>query len=200
MKRHAIIILAAGSSSRFGYPKQLVKHNSISLIRHALAEASKSSEQVLVVLGANFELIKNEIGDYPASLLVNNPDWEEGMSSSIRCGLSELLKKDPLIDAVIFMVCDQPFADASLLAGLVAKYKEGNKAIIASAYKDTIGTPVLFDKAYFPVLLELKGQSGAKKIITENIDAVAPVPFPLGYVDIDTKEDYKNLKKKFPKN
>ncbi len=61
--------------------------------------------------------------------------------------------------------------------------------------KNIIGTPVLFNKTFFKPLLELKGQGGAKKIISQNMDVTVTVPFPLGYIDIDTKEDFENLQK-----
>lgn len=194
MGKHAIVILAAGSSSRFGYAKQLAKYNTESFIKHALSEAIRTEKNIIVVLGANAEIIKKEIQDTPARLVFNK-DWEEGMSSSIRCGLSDLLREDAAIDAAIFMVCDQPFVSSSLLNELITKYEETKKPIVASAYKDTIGTPVLFDKTFFPVLLELKGQAGAKKIISQNPDSTITISFPLGYIDIDTEDDYNALQK-----
>jgi molybdenum cofactor cytidylyltransferase len=196
MGERAIIILAAGSSSRFGYAKQLVQHNGESFIKHASAEAIKVVKNVVVVLGGNAELIRKEMENIPAQL-VYNKDWEEGMSSSIRCGLSFLLSENPFLEVAVLMVCDQPFVTSSLLNELVTKYEETKKPIIACAYKDTVGTPVLFDKAFFPALLGLTGQSGAKKIIAENIGSTITIPFPLGYIDIDTKEDYESLQKKF---
>lgn len=194
MKQHAIIILAAGSSSRLGYPKQLVKHRGESLIQHALSEATKVSDNVIIVLGANSDAVEKEIENFQVRVAINK-DWEEGMSSSIRCGLADLLKENVSADAAIFMVCDQPFITSSLINELIAKHGETGKPIVACGYKETIGTPVLFDKIFFPVLLGLKGQSGAKKIISENPESTVAIPFPLGYVDIDTKDDYAALKK-----
>jgi molybdenum cofactor cytidylyltransferase len=110
-------------------------------------------------------------------------------------GLSDLLRGNESIDAAIIMVCDQPFVTSSLLKELIARYEETKKPIVASAYQDTIGTPVLFDKSFFQALLSLKGQTGARKIISENIGSTSTIPFPLGYIDIDTKEDYEALQK-----
>ncbi len=191
----AIIILAAGSSSRFGYTKQLVMHNGESLIQHALAEATKVVSKVVVVLGANAALIRKEMENIPAQLVYNRY-WEEGMSSSIRSGLSFLLSENPSLEAAVLMVCDQPFVTSSLLNELVTKYEDTKKPIIACAYKNTIGTPALFNKTFFPALLGLTGQSGAKKIISENIGSTITIAFPLGHIDIDTKEDYESLQKK----
>jgi molybdenum cofactor cytidylyltransferase len=204
VEHFAIVVLAAGSSSRLGHPKQLLRYANKSLLNHLLSEAVKTTQPVVVVLGSNAEAIKPEIIDLPMEVLYNS-EWEEGMASSIRCGLSWVLRNDPLLDAVIFMVADQPFVSASLLDELVRAYRhsgnrhagnrEAGKAIVASSYKDTIGVPALFDKAFFPALLGLQGQSGAKKIIGENRDSCITVPFPMGWVDVDTQEDYDDFRK-----
>ena len=117
------------------------------------------------------------------------------MSSSIRCGLNALLQAEPSLEAAIFMVCDQPYVSADLLKKLIEKRGETNKPIVASTYRDTIGTPVLFEKIFFPELFALKGQSGAKKIIGENMRSVLTVSFPMGFIDIDTKDDCETLQK-----
>lgn len=192
MERYATILLAAGSSSRFGAPKQLAQHKGESFIAHAVSEAIKVTPEVIVVLGANYEAVKREIENLIVQI-VYNKDWEEGMSSSIRCGLLPLLNKNPSTKAVIMVVCDQPFLSSAIMEELIKKYEATRLPIVACSYENTIGTPVLFDKIFFKPLLELKGQAGAKKIISQNLDVTVTVPFPLGHIDIDTKEDYKNL-------
>ena len=198
MKEYAIIILAAGSSTRLGYPKQLLPYNDTSILFHLASEAFVAIPDVLVVLGSNADIIKEEVKNLPVNLLYNK-DWEDGMSSSIRCGLSHLLKtKSP--DAVIIMVSDQPFVTASLLNKMIKKYEESKKPIIACSYKNTLGVPVLFDKDFFGGLKEIEGQSGAKKIINTNMDLIEAVSFPLGNIDIDTAEDYEAFRKIFLSN
>ena len=192
MKNIAIIILAAGASTRFGSAKQLVQIDGKSLLEIALSVASDVSSNIVVVLGANASLIKNEIKNHHV-FTIQNDNWEEGMSSSIRCGLSFLLKEKSFVDAAIIMVCDQPYVTSSLIKKMIATYQESKKLIVASAYNNTIGTPVLFDKLFFSPLLLLKGKNGAKKIVEENMDSAVTVSFPLGNIDIDTKEDYENL-------
>jgi molybdenum cofactor cytidylyltransferase len=195
----AIIILAAGPSSRFQGVKQLAAYRETSFIRHAITEALKTQEKVIVVLGANAEKVKREIEDLPVAVVLNT-DWEEGMSSSIRSGLTALLEGEPSAQGAVFMVCDQPFVSSRLLTELFTKYKETAQPIIASAYEHTIGTPVLFANSFFPALLALSGKSGAKKIIQQNKDLALTIPFPLGHVDIDTQEDYLALQGKHFKN
>lgn len=192
MKSYSIILLAAGSSSRFGSPKQLAKIGLESFIQHAISESIKITGNAIVVLGANYDAIKKDIQNFPVELEYNK-DWEEGMSSSIRCGLSASLNRDPLTEAVIFVVCDQPFLSSEIIEELIEKYESTKKPIIACSYNKTAGTPVLFDKKYFDALLNLKGPSGAKEIILQNEEETARISFPLGSVDIDTKDDYNKL-------
>ncbi len=192
-KSYTIILLAAGSSSRFGSPKQLAQNNGVSLIHHSVSEAIKVNSDVIVVLGANLDIVKKEIENFPVQI-VYNKDWEEGMSSSIGCGITALLNRNPSAEAAIILVIDQPFLSSTIIVDLIEKYEATKKPVVACAYKDVIGTPALFDKSFFQPLLELKGQSGAKKIISQNKNAVVTIPFQLGYIDIDTKEDYENFK------
>jgi molybdenum cofactor cytidylyltransferase len=194
MEQLAILILAAGSSERLGQPKQLLPYTDKNMLHHVASEALKITKNVVVVLGSNAEIIQEEIKDLRVQFLYNK-DWKEGMSSSIRNGLSFLLKEELLIDVLIIMVSDQPFVSQSLLNEMIIKYKESKKPIIACAYKDTVGVPVLFDSTFFNDLLALQGQSGAKKIIAQNRSSTETIPFPMGYVDIDTKEDYEAFKK-----
>ena len=88
------------------------------------------------------------------------------------------------------MVCDQPYLSPSLINQLIQKATETNSTIVAAVYAGTIGTPVLFSKNFFPMLLELKGDNGAKKLIKENPNEIATVNFPRGEIDIDTTNDY----------
>ncbi|MFI5139094.1 MAG: NTP transferase domain-containing protein [Sphingobacteriales bacterium] len=186
-----IIILAAGSSGRLGSPKQNLIYNGQTLLQRAIETAVASAcGPVIVVLGANENVIRQSIEDSRATI-VYNTDWQEGMASSIRVGITALNKSHPKSEDVILILCDQPFVDTSLLNQLVQK--KSAKGIIACAYNDTIGPPVLFDAAYFDELLLLKGQEGAKKLLMKYRNEVITMPFPLGSVDIDTAEDFARI-------
>lgn len=192
-EKFAIVILAAGTSARLGSPKQLLTYKGKNLLRHSVDEALETGcQSVFVVLGANIDLIRNELKDKPV-ILVENKDWQEGMASSIRCGLENISKTILRPDCVIFMVCDQPHVNSSLLLNLLEKRNETGMPIVASSYNDKTGTPALFHKNFFPALMELTGDKGARKLIADNPDKVATVPFPEGIKDIDTKEDYESL-------
>jgi molybdenum cofactor cytidylyltransferase len=189
-----LIILAAGSSSRLGSPKQNLIYQGQTLLQRAIQTALTSvcHEKVVVVLGANEGVIRPSISDQLV-YITYNPDWQEGMASSIRLGINELLRIEPDINAAILMLCDQPFVDPLLIYQLTEKKADSFSGIIACTYRDTLGVPVLFDVSYFPRLLMLQGKEGAKKLIRDFPNDVATIAFPLGAIDIDTIEDYERL-------
>ncbi|OXA90457.1 molybdopterin-guanine dinucleotide biosynthesis protein MobA [Flavobacterium hercynium] len=188
-----IVILAAGSSSRLGSPKQILPYKNTTLLQNTIREAILvSNVQVLVVTGANREIVQNEITQTTVKSS-SNPDWESGMASSIVHGLKEMLLVFPETDACIFAVCDQPYVTSTIFSQLIKTYQKNTKGIIASSYADTLGTPVLFQKKYFKELFELIGQEGAKKVINRFLDDTIAVPFEKGNIDIDTLEDYSQL-------
>jgi molybdenum cofactor cytidylyltransferase len=185
----AIVILAAGASSRLGRPKQLELFKGKSLILHTIDVAHEvKPNQVITVLGANFEAIKSEISDRNTTIL-ENEQWAKGMSTSIICGIHYVEREHPLIQKVIFMVCDQPYVNKGLLQALIDKKKETNLPIITSEYLNIKGIPTLFDKSMFGILKELTGDVGAGKKIKQNMDIVSSVPFEKGEIDIDQESD-----------
>ncbi|WPO78419.1 nucleotidyltransferase family protein [Flavobacterium sp. KACC 22761] len=192
-----IIILAAGNSSRLGQPKQLLGYKDSTLLKNTIAEASLVSDvKIIVVTGANNQLIEEELD--PSRIKISfNPDWESGMSSSIINGLKKLLTLYPDYENCIFAVCDQPYVSSLIFEHLIEEHHKTGKGIVASAYSETLGTPVLFKKKYFNELLELKGQEGAKKIISKFSDDVVSVSFEKGNIDIDTEDDYNKLMSEF---
>ena len=195
-KDYAIIILAAGNSSRLGEPKQLLTYQQKTLIQHVTEAAiAAKPAAVIVVTGSNASLIEQELHVFSYHP-VNNPDWQSGMGSSIATGVEALLKMHPNITGALFAVSDQPFVTSELFTSLIDKAIETKSGIVASSYGDTLGTPVLFTKKYFPELLRLDGQEGAKKLVRKFTSDVTSIPFPLGNIDIDTQEDYQNLIRK----
>lgn len=188
-----LMILAAGASTRMGTPKQLLLYRGCSFIRHITESAINSvCQPIAVVLGANAEQIKPEISHLPVQI-VENQQWEEGMSSSIRAGLEALLTMNQNLDGVAIALCDQPFVSSQTLNQLVEAYCCTGKPIIASEYAGTLGVPVLFHRTLFSELLALKSTEGAKKLIIKHSHEVFSVPFSEGAIDIDTPNDYDQL-------
>jgi len=187
-----IVILAAGQSSRLGSPKQLLRFNEKSLLQHCVEEALQTNIPVIVVVGANSQLIKYELKDLHITI-AENRRWQEGMSTSLQCGLMAAKNINNEIDGIIFMVSDQPFVSVMLLNNLLRAQNENSLPIAACGYAGRLGTPVLFHKYFFDALMDLQGDSGAKKLIEKNKNLATEVSFPEGVIDIDTVEDYKDL-------
>jgi molybdenum cofactor cytidylyltransferase len=186
------VILAAGASTRFGEPKQLLAFNGESLVQRAVHAATESGcMPVVVVTGAAAEQVQRDLAG-PLAELVHNTDWERGLGTSIRRGIEHLSQSD--VGAVVLLACDQPLVNANSIGRLIAEYRTSRKAIVASSYAGTIGIPALFDRSCFAALLALPATSGAKPLIESRSRDVAKVEFAAAAVDIDTRADLDNLK------
>jgi molybdenum cofactor cytidylyltransferase len=176
-----------------GTPKQLLAYRGCSFIRH-MAEVAITSvcQPIVVVLGANAEQIKPEISQLPVQI-VENQQWAEGMSSSIRVGIKALDGGNQNLEAVAIALCDQPFVSPQTINQLIEAYHLTGKPIIASEYAGTLGVPVLFSRPLFSELMALKSNEGAKQLIKRHIHEVFSIPFPGGAIDIDTPNDYEKL-------
>jgi len=194
MSSTGVIILAAGNSSRLGRPKQLLPYRGKTLLTHVVAEVQAAELWPVVVVTGAFHI---EVGDSlrgQSVEIVFNPAWEMGMASGIVAGLSNMLSLHPDVDAVIIAVCDQPFISSALFLQLINTHDASGKGIIACAYADSVGTPVLFGRSYFEQLLALAGSEGAKKLLKQYPDDLATIAFPDGQIDVDTWEDAEKLR------
>ncbi len=187
-----LIILAAGGSSRLGFPKQTLLYKGKTLLELAIEAGLKSKcRPVNVVLGANAETIEKGIQGYTVNIIYN-PSWAEGMASSIRSAINTI-QQNKEIDSVVIILCDQPFVTRAVIDNLLYKQQETGKKIVASTYNNIWGVPALFSRSFFNELLLLEGQEGAKKILNDHPDDIATVPFDKGSIDIDTLADYEHL-------
>ena len=193
MQKIGAVILAAGESSRFGQPKQLVQFRGKSLVRRVVDAAKDANcSAIVVVLGSKREQIERELKETDA-IVAENRDWRRGIGSSIRVGVESAVNQAPDIEAIVLLTCDQPFVKTDTIERLIATREETKKAIVASSYSETLGVPALFDRSCFQELLALDDETGAKAIILSNRERVAELLFPEGKIDIDTAADYKKL-------
>lgn len=188
-----ITILAAGPSSRLGQPKQLINWQGEPLLRLMVRRALQTSaSNVLVVLGAYAAQIIHCLTGEPVHVTINT-QWSTGMGSSILHAIQFIKQNFMQTNAVIFMVCDQPFLTTEHLQKLIDHYQSHCSSVIASSYNNIAGVPALFDKKLFEQLLALKPEEGAAKIIRSTTELVT-VPFPEGAYDIDTSADLAKLR------
>jgi molybdenum cofactor cytidylyltransferase len=185
--RVAAVILAAGGSTRLGQPKQLLVTGGETLVESAVRAAREAGcKPVLVVTGA--------VPLSTTGVAIANAEWEQGIGTSIRCGVQHIAAQQPTPDAVLLLTCDQPLVDAELLRTLITTRQATGKPIVASSYAGTLGIPALFDRSCWEELGRLPNESGAKPIITSDPTRVAGVPFVGGEIDIDTPADLARLR------
>ncbi len=185
------VILAAGSSSRMGSPKQTLQYRGESLLRRAaLAALGAGCRPVIVVTGANAELSRGELHGLDVREVLNT-DWETGMASSVRAGVEALAGADA--GAAVLMLCDQPHVTAEVISGLVAAHRATGSSVVASTYGGSFGVPALFGRTLFAELSRLEGAGGARQVIQRHASEAHFLSFPSGEVDVDTPDDFSRL-------
>ncbi len=190
----ATLFLAAGASRRMGQSKQLlkIKDNQILIEQSILAATTSASQHITVVLGANALRIQKVLSKKSLDIdIIINKQWEKGMGSTLSVGLEYLLEQQPNLDAAIISVSDQPYLSNTIFNQLIEQYTNTQKPIICSDYGHRLGVPALLDKQFFPQLLSLQADEGARGIIRSNRTLVATVPFPKGAIDLDTPQAYQ---------
>lgn len=195
----AIVILAAGASSRMQRIKQLLPWGKGTLLGNAIKVASQSnSKAVYVVLGANAEAIRTQITTEVE--WVENSNWAKGMGTSISCAMNYLKQTKEVFDGVLLMVCDQPLIDTDYLNKMITFFKSSKNGIVATAYKNKSGVPALFPKMYFKKLANLDGNLGAQEILAENSNNIININPKGKEGDLDTWDEYKQALKKIGPN
>jgi molybdenum cofactor cytidylyltransferase len=187
--RCGCILLAAGSSARLGYPKQLLRADSETLLHRTARLACEAGlDPICVVLGSRSDELRSELQQLPVHIVANR-DWQTGMSSSLRVGLQHLTVSQPDIDHVLVLVCDQVGLTPAQLQALLAASKANPKNIIASFYQGRAGVPAIFPAVHFGELLRIDGDRGARELLVRHAGQVMALPFPEGELDIDAPED-----------
>jgi molybdenum cofactor cytidylyltransferase len=189
----AIVVLAAGGSTRMGRPKQLLQFKAKSLVRRAAETAIEAGgDPVVVVTGNAAEQVVAELRNLKVHVALN-PSWDRGMGSSIRVGVETALKLRSTADALIITLCDQPGISSRILRELVQAHIETGKPLCAAAFGETVSPPVLFGREFFDELLSLPDEAGAKQILLKHSSQLCHVNCPEAACDVDTPSDYEAL-------
>lgn len=199
------IILAAGFGTRMGQNKMLAKLNKKPLLHYVLDAAEGSSlENSVVVTGFEHTKVKNSIAlrDHHLPLyavgtgltLVNNPDFAQGLSTSLQTGLYAALEKFPQMKGAMILLGDMPFLTPPMLNALIAAF-EKETDIIVPCYKGEKGNPVLWGKAHFEKLLTLTGDKGARELLKILPSKAIELSHEAVILDIDTPEILQTFQK-----
>ncbi|RLG09620.1 MAG: hypothetical protein DRN68_01150 [Thaumarchaeota archaeon] len=197
MQTYSGIILAAGESRRIPTCKQLLKIHGKAMIEIVVEKAIKSRlDEVIVVLGHEFKTIQGYVKKYVGLAkplkIVYNPDFKNGLSTSLKAGLKAVSSES---GAVIFILADQPLIQVKTINQLMEVHSSMDCLIVVPTYRGRRGNPVLVDRKLFGEIFKLKGDIGARPLIKRYVDRVVYVATDdLGVIaDIDTIEDYSAL-------
>jgi len=170
----AAVILSAGASSRMGRPKALLPYREETFLEH-LIEVTRHPRigATRVVLGAGAEVIQ-AVAKLDPSVVVLNPDWEQGQLSSIRAGLRSLEGIDT--DGIVLCPVDHPLVSEPLVSELIERFYEDKKAIVLPTYKGRRGHPVIFSAALYGELLAASADKGARAVVWAHAADVLEVP------------------------
>jgi CTP:molybdopterin cytidylyltransferase MocA len=184
--RLAVLIPAAGASTRLGRPKQLLEIDGEALVRRTARLAlSLQPNPLIVVTGAESDRVKRTLADLPLTT-VYNPVWRDGLGGSIAAGARAI---DTRPDAVMVLLCDQWRVDAGDVERLCAEWLQHTAHIVASRWDDRHGPPVLFPGALLPALGELQGDAGARHLLEADPERCRFVEVQNAAYDLDTPED-----------
>ncbi len=185
------IILAAGQSKRMSHVnKLLLTIGNKTMIEKVINMACKSiaNSNVIVLGHENKELEKFVNKDF---IIAKNNDYKKGLSTSVKKGISALPDD---CDAAIILLGDMPKITSRLINDLIKAYAPNkNKHIVTPSYNGKRGNPILIGRKFFPDILNLKGDMGAKNILTQNKDVILNLPQKnnSSMIDIDTNKDFK---------
>ena len=193
----AVLIMAAGQSSRMKGIKQLLPWNGTTLLQHTLntiLDIKKS--KVFMVLGANSDLIEAELKlvKQPVAL-IKNEKWQKGLGSSIACGIDFILKQEHTIDGILICLADQPLLTDVYYKKLLQIFRTNDVAIVATKYPNKSGVPAVFSTKIAQELIHLNEDYGARRIMSKYKDNMIVVDAGEQLMDIDTPETYEHLYK-----
>ena len=183
------ILLAAGESKRMGKLKQLMPLGTKTILEQTIDNLLDSRvSEVIVVVGYKAEALVEKVATRPVKIAVN-PDYHQGMSTSIVTGLKLVNDK---ARAVMLALADQPFTDSQTINRLIDEFDSHNRGIAIPVYQGRRGHPVIFAVKYKGELLRLKGDIGGREIIEQHPDDVLEVAVNCEgiCIDIDTVDSY----------
>jgi molybdenum cofactor cytidylyltransferase len=194
MSRVGAIILAAGMSKRMGQPKLLMPLKGKPLFRYPLEQAIRNQlNPICLIGGQHIQAFKAESEDLQVVEYIHNPNFEKGMSTSLKIGIENIIERS---DATFIFLADQPFVPDLVIQTMLEHFRLGTR-IVRPQYQGNLGHPILIDKSLYEGFLGVEGDQGGKEIIKKYKSETRILSFEdsIWGMDIDTVEDYQNGKK-----
>jgi molybdenum cofactor cytidylyltransferase len=196
--RVAAVVLAAGRSTRMGGPNKLLAEvNGKPLVRIAVEQALASrASPVVVVTGHQRAETEAAIAGLDVKL-VHNPDFAQGLATSLKAGIAAVPAGN---DGAVICLADMPGVNAALIDKLIAAFDpEKGALVVLPTLEGQRGNPVLWSRRFFPDLMAIEGDVGARHLIARYTEAVTEVPVdgPAAFTDVDTPEALQALKTPF---
>jgi len=190
----SMVVLAAGKSTRMRGPNKLLAHvEGVPMIRSVVQTALRSKvDEVVVVLGWEEEKIRSALSGLDCKMVVNR-NFEQGQSSSVKVGLSQI---NPSSRAVLILPGDVAKIDTCSINMVIERYDQGGCLIVVAGHEGKSGHPILFDKQLFPEIARINEETfGLKAVIKKHQDEVCLVETGSEYVlkDVDTTNDLEKL-------
>jgi molybdenum cofactor cytidylyltransferase len=184
------ILLAAGQSKRMGELKQLMPFGQSTIVGQAVDNLLNSAvDEVIVVVGYMAEDVTKAIAAKPIKVVIN-PDFEQGMSTSIIAGLKSVHSKT---QGVMLALGDQPLVNSQTINRLIEGFYNHDKGVAVPTYQGRRGHPIIFAIKYKEQLLRLSGDVGGRQIIEDHPEDVLEVAVDSESIiaDVDTTDDYE---------
>lgn len=191
--RIGAVVLAAGTSSRMGEAKQLLRVGERTLLQQVIENVRGAGvDEIVLVLGHRAETIQESVRSENVKIVVNQ-DYREGMGTSLRTGVAAL---SPEADAAFIVLADQPFVRPETLQRIAEEYRKSDAQIVIPMYKGFRGNPVLLNRSVFPEVMALKGDIGCRAIFGSHADGIVKVAVgDIGILlDVDNREDFERLR------
>ncbi|MFC6764344.1 NTP transferase domain-containing protein [Natrinema soli] len=183
------VVLAAGTSSRFGAANKLLADlRGRPIVAHAVETMVASEvDPVIVIIGHDADRVADVLADQPVTL-VRNDEYARGQATSVGVGIDALETSD--VAAAVFALGDMPFVSPETVDTLVATYRTGPETALAAAYDGSRGNPVLFDRSYFERLTDVSGDTGGRAVLLEGDRSALVATDDSGVIrDIDEPSD-----------
>jgi molybdenum cofactor cytidylyltransferase len=188
--RTGAVILAAGSSSRYGALKQVIAIDGEPMVRRIARNALAAGlHPVVVVVGAQSDrvvdcLVNLDIHSVP------NAEWAAGMGGSLSTGTRALLQLPVELRSLMVMLADQPAISIDDLERMLTLHAQSPDRILACQHQGELAPPCIFPLAYADELAALNGPAGARALLQQHASQVQGIDLPSAFLDIDTPDDY----------